>query len=114
MFSHRIARSPRPATQNAVLRLEQLESRWCPSCTVTKFGSTLRITGDAMNNNVAIVDNGAAGIVVTCDGVTSPAAKNITRILVDTKAGDDTVTYTRSAMGGNFTKNLDLEAKLGA
>src|SRR5262245_54345027 len=66
MFSHRTARSRRPQDQGAILRLEALESRWCPSCTVTVTGHTLRIIGDAANNTVAIVDNGAAGIVVTC------------------------------------------------
>src|SRR5262249_7187757 len=109
-----IARTHRLANRSAVLRLEELESRWCPSCTVTVTGHTLRIVGDAANNNVGIVDNGAAGIVVTCDGVTSPAATGIQRVLVDTKAGDDTVTYSRSAAGGNFTGRLDFRAKLGS
>src|SRR5262249_26168536 len=72
------------------------------------------IVGDATNNNVAIVDNGAAGIVVTCDGVASPAAMGIQRIRINTAAGDDTVSYSRSAAGGNFTGRLDVQASLGA
>src|SRR5262249_30041317 len=57
--------------------------------------------------------NGAAGIVVTCDTMAFPAALNIQRVLVDTKGGNDTVTYSRSTAGGNFTGRLDFDAKLG-
>src|SRR5262245_20451169 len=114
MVLHRVARTPRPAPRGAVLRLLELERRWCPSCTVTVDGNTLRIIGDATNNNVAIVDNGAAGIVVTCDTVASPAATGIEHVRVDTRGGDDTVTYSRSTAGGNFTGRLDFKAKLGS
>src|SRR5262245_44409965 len=114
MLSRRVARTRHPANRGAILRLEELERRWCPSCTVTVTGSTLRVIGDAGNNNVGIVDNGAAGIVVTCDGVASAAATGIQRVLVDTGAGDDTVTYSRSAAGGNFTGRLDFSARLGS
>src|SRR5262249_21314787 len=51
--------------------------------------------------------------VVTCDGDTHPAATGIQRVLVDTKEGDDTVSYSRSAAGGNFTGRLDFLANLG-
>src|SRR5262249_14854630 len=113
MSSHRSGRNRRPLQSRAVLRLKELESRWCPSCVVTQTGNTLSIIGDAGNNTVGIVDNGAAGIVVTCDGDTHPAATGIERVRVDTGAGDDTVTYSRSAAGGNFTGPLDFSAKLG-
>src|SRR5262249_61574194 len=97
------SRPRRPSNRGAVLRLEELESRWCPSCTVTVNGNTPRIIGDAANNNVAIVDNGAAGIVVTCDGVTHPAATGITRVIVNTNDGHDTTTYSRTA-NNNYTR----------
>src|SRR5262249_49509056 len=84
------------------------------SCLVTQTGNTLRIIGDAANNTVAIVDNGAAGIVVTCDGDTHPAALGIQRVIVKTGDGNDTVNYSRSAAGGNFTGRLAFEAKLGS
>src|SRR5262245_16474973 len=111
MRSHRLGRTSSPVHRRT-LRLEELENRWCPSCTVTVTGNTLRITGDAGNNTVAIVDNGAAGMVVTCDGDAHPAATGIQRVLVDTKEGDDTVSYSRSAAGGNFTGRLDFLANL--
>lgn len=114
MLWNRIARTHRPATRSAVLRLEQVEGRTCPSCTVAAFGNTLFVIGDAANNNVAVVDNGPAGMVVTCDGDTHPAATGIERVLVFTGAGDDTVTYSRSAAGGNFTGRLDFDAFLGS
>src|SRR5262245_55098164 len=82
MFSHRISQPRRPANRGASLRLEDLECRWCPSCTVPVTGNTLRIIGDAGDNNLVITDNGAAGIVVTCDGVASPAATGIQRVIV--------------------------------
>jgi hypothetical protein len=119
MFSLRFRgslRRPKQAAGRAerrALRVEQLEDRRCLSCTVTVSGNTLRITGDGGNNNVAIVDNGAAGIVVTCDGVASPAATGIKRVLVNTGDGNDTLTYARSAAGGNFTTDLSLNARLG-
>src|SRR5262245_28205190 len=114
MFSHRIARTQRAANRSAILRLEQVEGRTCPSCTVTVTGDTLRIIGDAANDTVSIADNGAKGIVVTCDGVTHPAATGIQHVRVDTGAGDDKVTYTRSATGGEFKGTLDFSAKLGS
>src|SRR5262245_22043395 len=67
MYSRHVAPVCRPVKRSAQLLLEALETRWCSSCTVTVDGDTLRIIGDAANNTVAIVDNGAAGIVVTCD-----------------------------------------------
>jgi hypothetical protein len=94
-------------------QLEALENRWCPSCTVKVTGDTLHVTGDNGNNTVSIVDNGALGVVVTCDLMTFPAALGIKHIDVKTKGGDDTVGYTRSAAGGTFTGKLDFHANLG-
>src|SRR5262249_28446326 len=50
MFWHPIARTHRSRNRRAVLRLEELERRCCPSCTVTVTGHTLRIIGDAGDN----------------------------------------------------------------
>src|SRR5262245_57270350 len=50
MFRHRIAQTHRPANRSAALRLEVLEDRCCPDCTVLVTGSTLRIIGDAAKN----------------------------------------------------------------
>src|SRR5262245_8193736 len=113
MASRRIAQNNRPARRSAALLVEGLENRWCPNCTVIASGTTLLIFGDAGNNNVAIVDNGAAGIVVTCDTVAHPAATGIQHVVVNTRAGNDTVTYSRSAAGGNFTGRLAFDANLG-
>ncbi len=112
MNSHRAGRVRRPGHKYG-LQLEELESRWCPSCSVTVAGDTLLIHGDKAANTVSIVDNGAAGIVVTCDGTTSPAATGIKHIEIETGKGNDVVTYSRSATGGNFTTDLDVKAELG-
>src|SRR5262249_34164304 len=114
MLSHRIPRTHGPTRRSAVLRLEGLERRWCPSCTVTVTGTLLSIIGGAGNNNLAVVDNGAGGIFDTCDGAAQPAANGIQQVFVNTGAGNDTVTYSRSAAGGTFMGRLAFNAMLGS
>jgi len=111
MYSRHSGRS-RPG-HKYVPRLEALENRCCLTCVVEVHGDTLRVEGDKANNTIAIVDNGAAGIVVTCDAVASPAATGIDHVVVHTKDGNDILTYSRSAAGGNFTTDLDFSAHLG-
>ncbi len=74
-------------------RLEALEDRWCPSCDIQLLGGTLTILGDAVNNAVAIVDNGPAGLNVQCDGTTSNFTQPINQVVVRTGLGADTVSY---------------------
>src|SRR5262245_60449837 len=111
MFSRHSGRSRRG--HKSVPRLEALENRCCLTCMVEVAGDTLRVTGDNANNNVSIVNNGLAGIVATCDAVASPAATGINHVVVHTNDGNDTLNYSRSAAGGNFTGRLDFEAGLG-
>src|SRR5206468_12052960 len=55
-------------------RVEALEDRWVPACTVTVSPTGgMTITGDAGDNQIAVFDNGSAGngnVSVVCDGVT--------------------------------------------
>lgn len=95
--------------------LEILEDRTTPAVTVTQSGSTLSITGDAGNNLVQIVDTGTGGVrnitvytessTTTTDGVTP-----ITRIVIDTQGGNDSVSYQCFTQ---FTSRMSVEAYLG-
>src|SRR5688572_12421460 len=84
--------------RRSALRVEQLEDRCVPACTITQTGTApnvvLTITGDNTNNNVQISDDGAGNITLACDGVISPAIPGVKDIVVDTKKGADAVFYT--------------------
>jgi hypothetical protein len=89
-------RGRRPA-----LRVEQLEDRCVPACTIMQTGVApniiLTITGDDTNNNVQISDDGAGNITLACDGVISPPVAGVKDIVVTTKNGGDVVFYTLAA-----------------
>jgi hypothetical protein len=73
-------------------RLEALESRWCPTCTVRVIGDSLLILGDGRPNTVEIHDHGTRGIDLVCDG-RAQTVPDTSRILVLTFGGDDRVDY---------------------
>jgi hypothetical protein len=79
------------------------------SCTVGVSGGTMTLNGDGSANNVAITDNGDGDLTVVCDSLTT-SASNIVRIDLDTKGGNDDVSFTQN---GNRTRNMDLNVKLG-
>lgn len=72
-------------------RLEALESRWCPACDVSLIGSTLLVTGDSADNEVAIVNDGSGVVHVEADTVTRDFTETIDRVIVRTGAGNDSV-----------------------
>jgi hypothetical protein len=90
MTSHH---SPRQRRRSFLPRLEPLEGRCVPACTVTPSGTSLTITGDNNANTLIIDDNGAGVITVTCDGTVSGPFAGIQFINVGTGAGNDAVFY---------------------
>src|SRR5262245_28102918 len=72
-------------------RVELLEHRWCPSCTVTVHGDVMRIVGDGGVNAVTVTDDGAGNVTAACD-TASATGSGIRKIIIDTKGGADTVT----------------------
>ena len=74
------------------LRLETLDDRIVPSCTVLLEGTTLTITGDNKSNDIQIVDDGTT-VTVTCDGDTAEEFTDVTEIVVRAGNGQDVVGY---------------------
>jgi hypothetical protein len=77
-------------------RLERLERRDCPSCTVFQNGQTLVILGDREANHIAIADTREGDITVTCDRGDAQRFAGVEQIILKTFAGDDEVTATFS------------------
>ena len=67
-------------------RLELLDDRIVPSCTIEQTGGTLRIEGDNHSNTIEIVDNGTT-VTVTCDGETAEEFTDVTEIEVRAATG---------------------------
>jgi len=94
-----------------VPRLEGLEDRYVPSCTLSVSGSTLTITGDGAANTVRIDDNGNAvsTLSVSCDGVQA-IVTGITTIRVNTNGGSDDVTYhLTNGLQTNVARTVDVD-----
>lgn len=99
-------------------RVEQLEDRCVPACTVTPTGAApnvlLTINGDAGLNAIQISDNGAGNITVTCDGVATPAVAGVRDIVVNTQDGNDVVFYTLTAdLTTAQVRNLNVDLGAG-
>jgi len=91
-------------------RLENLEDRSCPSCTVVQDGSTLFITGDRAGNRIAIQQD-VQGCHVTCDGGATANFSDVTLIVVQSRTGNDGVNV---AYGKGIYQPADLDVSLGA
>jgi hypothetical protein len=77
-----------------VPRLEALEQREVPTCTITLQGTRLQIVGSASTDRVLIGDNGAGQIAVLCDNQRTPRLfNNITTISVNLLGGTDEFRY---------------------
>jgi hypothetical protein len=79
-------------------RLEVLEARHLPACTVLFSPTAVTITGDNRANAVTISDAGTGAVgslSVTCDGVTTsnPIALTAFAVNVDTSGGSDSVVW---------------------
>jgi hypothetical protein len=98
-------------------RLELLDDRVVPSCTVVQEGGLLRIEGDQHSNTISIVDDGAT-VTVTCDDGTAEEFTDVTEIEVRGGNGQDVVTYdltiadpAAGETGTAVTRSVDV--KLG-
>src|SRR4051794_1367217 len=96
--------------------MEALETRWCPSTTVSPVnnGHTLQIRGDNNANTISIVQNdNHHRLTVTADGVTSTFdSSDVTLIDIKTAGGNDHVSYTLGG-GSDFKKAKTIQADLG-
>src|SRR5262245_4242032 len=87
------------------LAVEALESRDCPACTVFQAGHTVHILGDGSANTITISEAvppaTPAAMTIIADGTTTTfAGGTIARVYVQTRAGDDVVTYKSSVVPG--------------
>jgi hypothetical protein len=101
-------------TRRFVPRLEALHDRALPSVTFTEFpDGTLQILGDDTANVISISDTGKAGpgsVTVQADGQFYFSQGTVTRIVVFTYGGDDTVDYW---LASDLTSNRTVQVDLG-
>lgn len=97
--------------------LENLEDRLTPS-SFKVTGSTLKITGDdpplfssGGTNTVSIQNNGNGRITFSLDGGASQTLNGIKTINIDTKGGNDTVTFKQT---GDQQQSLTVNTTLGS
>src|SRR5438105_1604269 len=86
-------------------RLLALEDRCCPACVVTQMGDTLSITGDGLDNRIDIVGLPAHSVRVACDGSAARTFTGVSRYVLNTGAGSDTVS---TALGGTGDDRLGV------
>ena len=84
-------RAPFDTTNRFVPKLESLDDRIVPSCTWVENGNVLTITGSQGANDVVIEDNGTT-LTITCDGEAVDVSDNVTDVVLNLRAGNDTVT----------------------
>jgi hypothetical protein len=92
-------------------RLERVEERECPSCTVFQRGDELVILGDGEANAVTIADTREGDIAVSCDGGDPHRFAGVSSIVVATFGGDDAIDATFSALSA---PSFQFRADLGA
>jgi hypothetical protein len=98
-------------TSRAALRLERLDERTLPSVSVAQSGGTLTITGDQRANTVQVQDDGTAGgLTVTVDGTGYPISGPVTAVVINTRGGNDRVSYdlTGDYVGTTRTVTVSL------
>jgi hypothetical protein len=103
-------RSPYTANRFAP-RLEQLSDRVVPSCTANLAGGVLTITGDNHSNDIQITDDGTT-VTVACDGDASQDFTDVTKIVVKSGNGGDTVGYDLTS-DGTVAITRDVDVHLG-
>jgi hypothetical protein len=97
-----------------VPRCEQLEDRLVPALTIRQVGTTMRIIGDDnLNDFIQISDAGTStprSVVVVANGQFRFSNLPVTRIIVRTGAGNDTITYQmqRQLAAGNL-RNIQVD-----
>jgi len=104
------SRSRRPA-KTVGAGFESLESRRVMACSFGVKTATLTITGDGLANQIQVQES-AAALVASCDGVTrSYAPGTISKVSIAAGLGDDAVTYeTTGTLASSRTVAVDLGA----
>ena len=92
-------------------RLEQLSDRVVPSCTADLTGGVLTITGDNHANDIQITDDGTT-VTVTCDGDAGQDFTDVTKIVVKSGNGSDTVSYDLTS-DGTVAVSREVNVHLG-
>jgi hypothetical protein len=91
-MNRQFSRQARNRAGNFLPRLEALEDRLVPTCTVVHSGPALSITGSAAADKVKLTDDGTR-VTVQCDNAKGVTYSGITAINVSTKGGNDSVSY---------------------
>ena len=78
-------------------RIEALEPRRCLAAFLKTVGSTLLIRGDEADNEIAVFDEGAAGVSVALDGAEPVLLAGIRQITLQTGGGHDRVQRSTAA-----------------
>src|SRR5262245_24522095 len=93
-------------------RLETLDERALPSCTVWADAAAgyLLIQGDNGNDQVTVGDDGHGHVTVTATGAGTHSFSGIHFIGVYTSGGNDVVTYT---LWNSLAGQQDVEVGLG-
>jgi hypothetical protein len=91
------------------LRLEPLHDRTVPSVSVVQTGGTLTINGDQHANAVDIKDDGTpSGLTVTVDGTDYALTGAVDMVIVQTRSGWDTVSYTLTGDYVGTTRTVEV------
>lgn len=96
-----------------VPRLEALEARCLPRCSVTEFSGMLTVVGDRANNSIEIEDDGSGNpgnVTVICEEgrLRRTATGAITRIVVRTGHGNDEVSYFRPKLQPGVSRRVEV------
>jgi hypothetical protein len=101
----------RQRSKNAFFpRLETLEDRLTPAVRMTSSGTTLRLIGNRLPDQVTVVDNGDGDLRVSFSGGMF-RGDNLRRIQFNLGEGHDRFTYRQT---GNRTRSMLLSGSLGS
>lgn len=107
-------RPPFNLTNRFVPKLESLADRVVPSCTWVENGNVLTITGSQGANDIVIEDDGTT-LTITCEGESVDVSANITDIVLNLGAGNDTVSYTLTGdLPAGATRSIEANLSNGS
>jgi hypothetical protein len=93
--------------------METLESRWCPSASITFKGHLLVISADAAADSISVVDDGKGDVaakLISPSGNLSGNGSGIEAIVINAGAGNDEVSF---GLTGPLTTNLAIALHMG-
>jgi hypothetical protein len=107
-MSRTLSPGHRSRTNRFLPRLEVLEDRRLMACKVIESAGVLTIIGDNRGNDIEIVDDGTS-LEITCDGKPVDHSDDITSIIVNTRNGNDSVSYELSGdLAAGTTRSLSV------